>query len=182
MKKELNDRLESQAVDIINKVIYPLMGSRKIPVLDYNYIMPRVKQVWEESVKQLKFSDKDIEKLTKQLLRKKLKEVKKIKKTPIEDDDEQHLRCEPVIDRILDAVVDEALVFGSKEDEQWYKEALQENHAILFAMLVRKYIERIDFVLGNFAEFNFQRCLEKTFGKDKWGVTLEDMDLILKDD
>jgi len=145
--------------------------------MDIYYMTARVKEILHEKFQQIDYSDETILKLRKALLKSTIQEAQKRKAKKPNKKDERAMRCEPVVRRIVEEILNEDLLLS---DDDYFKDAVSNDDQLLLRVLSNSYVDAIDNWLEMFLRENKRKSdLVLYNGKEPEELTWGDLNRIL---
>lgn len=156
--------------------------SENINFYDVHYVSSRLLQSVEEGLKKVDFSDPKILKLRKELLKRTIAQLKdnlpalETKDKP-DDTDYRNIKCEPVVHKVLDMILDEELLLG---DQDYLNEGLPDDDRFFLHSLIRGYLDPLYSKLIIVLAEHEKRCNKYLWGVDREKITFQMLNDIIK--
>lgn len=177
-KSDAFQYFSQKGAEMVNHLILPRLLSKNLPVRDVYHIIARIKLIFREKFDKLKYSDPTVLKLRKAMLKSLIQDAKsrKVAKPKEKDKEMQEKadRCEPVAREIVDAILDEDLLFSN---EDILKTIVEEQEDKLLSDLTTIYFSHVDNWLVTAMKENERKAnLKKWDDKNPEEITWKDLD------
>ena len=174
------ERLVEDHLDRMDKVSLSVLAEclgAGMQYYDPYYTISRLKQVVEESFKDIDWKNDELEGKKKEFFNRKAKEIMENAKIGIFERDSRESKCEPSVHKILALVLDKDFL---ESDSKWLDSYIRAHNEAFMRDLANHYIQ----ALGNKIEFSleksFQLAQEKMMGVPRVKLTLKELDMMLK--
>jgi len=161
------------------------MLEKNLPIYDVHYISNRAIKILEDVVREIKYEDKEIQKLRKEKIKSsikkalgKLKDVKE-EKDEQEETQKRNDRCEPVAREWVFALLDDTLLLS---DSKFVDQGIEDDEMHLFYKIARSYLDEMHSQMITSLSINKDLADSKLWGVEKENITFSMLnDLVKKD-
>lgn len=148
------------------------------------YVLQKSRQIIGESLAKINWKNPKLIKARKDFLKACLKEMRdnikpEPKKEVKDETDERDNKCEPVVQKMVTLLLDEALIFS---DDYYFNEVLANDESIPLSAAIQGYANELDEKLVMITSEHWRRATDKLWGVQKENVTFKMLDTVLKKD
>lgn len=169
------EHLDEKAIEIVNELL-AIFIKEEVPFLDAHYFIARAKEVLNEKMKKIKFNDKEINDARRNRLFESVCQAKEAKVKMEKDADERTKRNEPIVQALLDRIIDATIIFS---DQDYLDDAIENDDQLLLAILSDSYLNVIYDKLLIAIQENERHANERKWGRPREELTWKDLDLAL---
>lgn len=174
-KEAADKRLEPVALKGLAKML-----SDDLRVYDINYIDARTRQIIEEKLQAFEFANEEIKKLRQELLKKAtMKAAQKkivLPKAQIENEStDREKRCEPLCQLLAYELLEDVLF-----DDYYLEEAVKQDDFLLAFNRLRSMMDILFDMMSHSLEINYKKASEKLWGKDKFHISVKEIDEMVR--
>ena len=159
--------------------------AENIPVFELPYyVLQRSRLVIEDALNKINWDNPKLQKARKTFLKACLKEmrdnIKPAPKKEVKDEtDERDNECEPVVQKMVQLLLDEDLIFS---DEYYFSKVLANDESIPLSAAIQGYADALDEKLLMIVSEHWRRASDKHWGVPKERVRFKMLDTVLKKD